>query len=148
MAVGAIIVLGVALSGCSGSSSKAASTGTTTTSRPVAQGAIAPTTTSTSVLVPAYDPAKNTRKDVAPGACTDGGSKGWSFQGTVTNSAATKRGYSITVDFITVPGDTVMATRVVTVPPVAPHTTANWSAGGAVPGQKNLNCVVRQSLAT
>ena len=100
------------------------------------------------MIVPAYDPAKNTRKDVAPGACTDGGSKGWSFQGTVTNSSASRRGYSITVDFITVPGDTVMATRVITVPRVAPHATANWSVGGAVPGQQHLTCVVRQSLAT
>jgi hypothetical protein len=100
------------------------------------------------VVVPAYDPAKNARKEVAPGACVDGGAKGWSFQGTVTNSTATRRGYSITVDFITVPGDTVMATRVITVPPVAPHATANWSVGGAVPGEQHLTCVVRQSLAT
>jgi hypothetical protein len=148
MAVGAIILLAVALSGCSGGGSHSASTGTTTTTRHASATSIASTTTSTSVIVPAYDPAKNTRKDVAPGACTDGGSKGWSFQGTVTNSSASRRGYSITVDFITVPGDTVMATRVITVPRVAPHATANWSVGGAVPGQQHLTCVVRQSLAT
>jgi hypothetical protein len=141
-------LLAVALSGCSSGGSHSASSGTTTTTSHASAASIAPTTTSTSVAVPAYDPAKNARKDVAPGACTDGGSKGWSFQGKVTNSAATPRGYSITVDFITVPGDTVMATRVITVPPVAPHATTDWSVGGAVPGQQHLTCVVRQSLAT
>jgi hypothetical protein len=147
-AVLAVVVGGVVLSGCSGSSSHSASGITTTTSGHSSVASIAPTTTSTSVIVPAYDPAKNTRKDVVPGACTDGGSKGWSFQGKVTNSSASPRGYSITVDFITVPGDTVMATRVITVPPVAPHATADWSIGGAVPGEQHLTCVVRQSLAT
>jgi hypothetical protein len=146
--LGITLALTVAMVACSGGGSHPASTGTTTTTSHAAATSIAPTTTSTSVVVPKYDPAKNTRKDVVPGACTDGGSKGWSFQGKVTNSTATRRGYSIVVDFITVPGDTVMATRVITVPPVAPHATANWSIDGAVPGEKNLTCVIRQSLAT
>jgi hypothetical protein len=93
-----------------------------------------------------YDAAKNARQDVTAGACTDGGAKG-SLEGKVTNSASTARGYSIAVDFITVPGDTVMATRVVTVRPVRPHATASWSATGAAPGVANLTCVIRQSLA-
>jgi hypothetical protein len=147
-AVVAALLFAVALSGCSGGGSHSASTGTTTTTSHASEASIAPTTTSTSVVVPAYDPAKNARRDVAPGACVDGGTKGWSFQGTVTNTTATRRGYSITVDFITVPGDTVMATRVITVPTVAPHATADWSVGGAVPGEQHLTCVVRQSLAT
>jgi hypothetical protein len=138
----------VALLGCSGGAPDAASTGTTTTTSHAGSSSIAPTTTSTSVVVPAFDPAKNTRKNVVPGACSDGGANRWSFQVTVTNSAATFRGVSITVDFMTVPGDTVMATRVITVPRVAPHATANWSVGGAVPEQQHLTCVVRQSPAT
>jgi hypothetical protein len=109
---------------------------------------VAPTTTSTSVKVPVYDPAKNARQDVMAGACTDGGASGWSFSGKVTNSAATTRGYAIVVDFITVPGDTVMATKVVNVPPLRPHASASWSATGAAPGQKNLTCVIRQSTIT
>jgi hypothetical protein len=145
--VAASLVTGV-LSACSGSGSPSASSGTTTTTGQAGTASIAPTTTSTSVVVPEYDPAKNTRKDVVPGECKDGGSDGWSFEGTVTNSDATSKGYSITVDFITVPGNTVMATRVITVPPVAPQATANWSVDGAVPGQTQLTCVVRQSLAT
>jgi hypothetical protein len=148
MSVVTALLLSVVVVGCSSGGSHSASSGTTTTTRHVSAPSIAPTTTSTSVVVPAYDPARNTRRDVVPGACTDGGVKGWSYQGTVTNSAATSRGYSITVDFITVPGDTVMATRVITVPRVAPHATANWSVSGAVPGQQHLTCVVRQSLAT
>jgi hypothetical protein len=144
--VAASLVAGV-LSACSDSGSSASS-GTTTTTGQAGVASIAPTTTSTSVVVPEYDPAKNTRKDVVPGACQDGGSNGWSFEGTVTNSDETPKGYSITVDFITVPGNTVMATRVIDVPPVAPHATANWSVDGAVPGQTQLTCVVRQSLAT
>ena len=147
MAAVAASLVTVALSACSSGGSRSASSGSTTTTSRAGVASVAPTTTSTSVAVPKYDPAKNTRKDVVPGACTDGGSKGWSFEGTVTNSATTSRGYSITVDFITVPGDTVMATRVITVPPVAPRATAKWSVGGAVPGQTHLTCVIRQSLA-
>jgi hypothetical protein len=143
----AALVFAVALIGCTGGGSHSTSNETTTTSHTGA-ASIAPTTTSTSVVVPEYDPAKNARRDVNAGACVDGGDKGWSFDGTVTNSAPQARGYSIVVDFITVPGDTVMATRVVTVPPVAPSATEKWSVNGAVPGQTNLSCVIRQSLAT
>ncbi len=102
----------------------------------------------TTVSVPPYNPAKNARQDVVAGACVDGGSKGWSLSGTVTNSGSTPRGYSIAVDFITVPGDTVMATKVVNVPTLPPHQSAKWSATGAAPGVKNLTCVIRQSLST
>jgi hypothetical protein len=142
----AALVLAIALIACTGGS-HSASSGTTTSSH-AGPASIAPTTTSTSVVVPEYDPAKNARRDVNPGACVDGGDKGWSFAGTVTNSTDQPRGYSIVVDFVTVPGNTVKATRVVTVPPVAPQATQNWTVNGAVPGEKNLTCVVRQSLAT
>jgi hypothetical protein len=101
----------------------------------------------TTVSVPAYNPAKNARQDVAAGACVDS-NKGWSLSGTVTNSSGTTRGYSIVVDFITVPGDTVVATKLVNVPPLSPHASAKWSATGAAPGVHNLTCVIRQSLST
>lgn len=143
----AAVVLTVALTGCTGGKSRSSS-GTTTTTSHTGAASIAPTTTSTSVVVPEYDAAKNARRDVNPGACVDGGDKGWSLDGTVTNSAAKSRGYSIVVDFVTVPGNTVMATRVVTVPTVEPQVTQNWTASGAVPGQKGLTCVIRQALAT
>jgi hypothetical protein len=143
----AALVLTLGLIACTGGS-HAASSGTTTTSSHAGPASVVSTTTSTSVVVPEYDPAKNARRDVTPGACVDGGDKGWSFAGTVTNSTDQPRGYSIAVDFVTVPGNTVKATRVVTVPPVAPRATQDWTVGGAVPGEKNLTCVVRQSLAT
>ena len=142
------VALALALTSCTGGGSHSASSSATTTTGPAGAQSSGATTTSTSVVVPDYDPAKNARGDVIPGACVDGGANGWSFAGTVTNSTADARGYSIVVDFITMPGDTVMATRVVTVPPVAPQATANWSVDGAVPGQKDLTCVIRQSLAT
>jgi hypothetical protein len=142
----AVLALAVALTACTGPSHSASNKSTTTTSHvPISFG---PTTTATTVFVPKYDPAKNARRDVSPGACVNAGDKGWSFKGTVTNSSAASRGYSIAVDFITVPGDTVQATRVVSVPKIAPHYTKKWSVTGAAPGQKNLTCVVRQALAT
>jgi hypothetical protein len=52
------------------------------------------------------------------------------------------------VDFVTVPGDTVVDTKLVTVAKVQPQASARWSATGAAPGVKNLTCVVRQTLAT
>ncbi len=102
----------------------------------------------TTVSVPTYNPAENARKDVTAGACVNGGSQGWSLSGTVTNSSSTRQGYSIVVDFITVPGDTVVATKLVTVPPLEPKASAHWSSAGAAPGVQNLTCVIRQSLST
>jgi hypothetical protein len=142
--VAAVVGCGLVLAGCGGGKSQ---------STPTTHGAPAPTTRTvpipaTTISVPAYDPAKNARQDVVPGACVNGGSRGWSLAGTVTNSSPTKHGYSIVVDFITVPGDTVVATKLVTVPPLSPKASAKWSATGAAPGVKNLTCVVRQSLST
>ena len=88
---------------------------------------------------------RNARPDVAAGACRTS-ARGWSLTGRVTNSAATSRGYSIVVDFVTAPGNTVVATRVVDVAPVAPHRSANWGVWGPGPTEKNLTCVIRQAL--
>lgn len=129
--------LSLVLVGCGGG--KAESSPTVTTR---------PASSDTTVSVPAYNPAKNARQDVVAGPCVDGGSNGWSLSGTVTNSASTTQGYSIVVDFITVPGDTVVATKLVTVAPLHPHNSAKWSATGAAPGVKDLTCVIRQSLST
>jgi hypothetical protein len=104
-------------------------------------------TSQTTVSVPAYNPAKNARQDVVSGGCVNR-SNGWSLSGTVTNSSTIRRRYSIVVDFITVPGDTVEATKLVNVRPLAPHSSATWSASGAAPGIRKLTCVIRQSLST
>jgi hypothetical protein len=121
--------------------------GACTSSHPTSSPSGLPGATTT-VSVPPYNPAKNARQDVTVGACIDRGTKGWSLSGTVRNSAATPRGYSIAVDFVTVPGDTVVDTKLVSVARVQPQASARWSATGAAPGVKNLTCVVRQTLAT
>jgi hypothetical protein len=144
--VAALMALGTAVAGCGGGGSGSGGGGgggrsaapTVTTSRASA----------TTVSVPTYNPARNARQDVVAGACVDGGSRGWSLSGTVTNPSSAKQGYSIVVDFITIPGDTVVATKLVTVSPIPPKATAHWSATGAAPGAHNLNCVIRQSLST
>jgi hypothetical protein len=142
--VAPVVGCGVVLTGCGGGKSQATPT---TQSVPASTTPTLPAP-ATTVSVPTYDPAKNARRDVAAGACVDGGNQGWSLSGTVTNSSSSKHGYSIVVDFITVPGDTVVATELVTVPPLEPKASTHWSSGGAAPGVKNLTCVIRQSLST
>ncbi len=135
--VAAVGVGGLVISGCGGG--KPRSSAPTVVTAPASD---------TTVSVPAYNPARNARQEVVAGACVDGGSRGWSLSGTVTNASSARQGYSIVVDFITIPGDTVVATKLVTVSPIVPKATAKWSATGAAPGVKNLNCVIRQSLTT
>ena len=131
---------GLALMGCStGSSSTPTSSGSATTSAADAAG-------STTVDVPPYDAAHNARPDVATGACTGNATTGWTLHGTVRNSTTTAHHYSIAVDFITMPGDTVQGTSVVNVGPVAPHATAKWSTPATAKGKSDLHCVVRQAL--
>jgi hypothetical protein len=97
--------------------------------------------------VPPYNPSHNARQDVTAGQCTGSASSGWTLIGTVQNSSASSRTYSIAVDFVTKSGDTVMATRVVNVGPVASHASANWSTAPATgQGKANLTCVIRQAL--
>jgi hypothetical protein len=64
----------------------------------------------------------------------------------VLNSATSPRTYSIVVDFITKPGNMVMATRIVKVGPLAPNKSASWSTPATGQGRANLNCVIRQAL--
>ena len=80
-------------------------------------------------------------------ACTKG-ANGWTLTGKVTNSSSAARGYAIAVDFITTPGDTVIATKLVNLQRVAPRTTVGWSTTSATPGHDNIVCVIRQALST
>ena len=80
------------------------------------------------------------------GACTQG-PEGWALTGRVTNSASGGRGYSIVVDFVATPGDTVVATRLATVPTVRPRASASWRVTGPGATEKNLACVIRQVLS-
>jgi hypothetical protein len=98
------------------------------------------------VVVPTYSPSHNARPDVAAVRCHGSASDGWTLDGVVRNSATKARRYSIAVDFVTTPGSTVMATRVVDVGPVNPNKSARWSTPASGQGQAKLNCVIRQAL--
>jgi hypothetical protein len=98
-----------------------------------------------SLPVPRYVAADNARSQVAAGPCRPDGTRGWQLAGTVRNPAPAARGYSIVVDFVTARGDTVLATRVTDVGPVAPGRLARWSVTGAA-GQSDVTCVIRQAL--
>jgi hypothetical protein len=142
LVVGAVGAIALVLAGCSsnhGSSGANASSNGTTTSVPVPAGEAKPP-------VPPYNASRNARADVTPGPCTGNTTAGWVLRGTVLNSATSARTYSIVVDFVTRPGDEVMATRIVKVGPLASHKSANWSTPAAGQGQANLNCVIRQAL--
>jgi hypothetical protein len=143
LGVVAVGVVCAAVAGCGGG--KPASSPAPATSAVPTTASASPSTT---MAVPAYDPARNARPEVKAGVCAGGASTGWSLSGTVTNASTGTRGYSIVVDFITVPGDTVVATRVVTVPPLEPRASAKWTAAGPGPGSDHLTCVIRQSLST
>jgi hypothetical protein len=127
----------VILAGCSSSGSGSASSTSTST------GSCNDTTTS--VSVPPYNVLHDAQQDAIAGACTDNASNGWTLKGTVQNSSTSSRSHSIAVDFVTMPGDTVRATRVVNVGPLAAHASANWSTPAAGQGHANLNCVIRQA---
>ena len=142
MAVGAF-----ALASCSSSPSSSGSGTTSTTRASNGSTTHAPNgSTTTSVSVPPYDASHNAHQEVAPGSCSGNASTGYTLTGTVRNSASSSRTYSITVDFVTNPGAEVKATRVVSVGPVDPDKSAQWSTPAAGQGQSNLTCVIRQSL--
>ena len=140
VAVGAIAL---ALAGCSSGSG---SSGSSSASKDASGSNGSSNGTTTSVSVPPYNASRNARGDVTSGHCTGNKTAGYVFQGMVRNSATSSRTYSIVVDFITRPGDMVMATRIVKVGPLAPHRSANWSTPAAGQGHANLNCVIRQAL--
>lgn len=138
-----LLVTGL-LAGCTSSGSSGA-TGSTKPATTRASRATA--TTLISGTVPPYSPKRNARSNVVTLGCVHRAS-GWSMRGRATNPTSRPRGYSIVVDFITTSGDTVRATKLVVVPPVAPHHSRDWSAANAAPGQAGLTCVIRQVLFT
>jgi hypothetical protein len=114
---------------------------TTTKSTPVSSG---PTTVPGPKQVP-FDPAKNARADVATlGACTHASNNDWMLKGTVVNPHQASTGFTIVVDFVKLPGDTVLDTQIVNVPSVSFRHTAHWTASWKYP-KNNITCVVRQA---
>jgi len=130
------MLLPVVLFACSSSNKGATNTTTTTAPPPV----------STTVAVPRYNAAKNARKTVTLTGCAYSAS-GWSAKGQATNMKSAAAGLSIVVDF-TSTGARVIDTKIVNVPKLAPKASKAWSVSGAAPGQKKINCVIRQALYT
>jgi hypothetical protein len=133
-----MLAVAITVSGCSSGSG----TTTTATTQPDQGGS----GSTTSVAVPPYVASHNAFPDVTRGTCTGSSSAGWTLEGTVRNSSSTTRRYSIAVDFITMPGDTVQGTTVVNVGPVDPHNTAHWKTPATAKGHDHLTCVIRQAL--
>ena len=110
----------------------------TTTSAATSTG---PTTTTHYVNVP-FKLSHNARHDVTTSTCTKIGGA-WTLKGTVRNSKRIARNYQIVVDFVTTPGNTVLFTRVITIPKIKPGATARWSATSKR-GIATASCVIRQ----
>lgn len=109
---------------------------------PTSKGTVAPPSTTT---IP-YSAAKNARKDVTTsGSCTMVGGQ-WVLNGEIKNSATVGRTYQVVVDFVTVPGNTVLNTQVVTTASVKPGASLAWSAKSA-PGLNHVSCIIRQVQA-
>jgi hypothetical protein len=95
-----------------------------------------------------YDKNKNAHFDVnTDGPCRHEADGTWVLKGTVVNPNAAPTGFSVVVDFVQVPGDTVLDTQIVTVPPVTPKQTVHWQASWKYAGSQ-VSCVVRQSQTT
>jgi hypothetical protein len=105
----------------------------------------ASSTPAPALKVPKYEADANARRDIATSGCVQAGGD-WKLNGEATNSASSARSYSVVVDFVKIKGDTVVDTKVITVGPVKPKSTVDWSTTGAA-GAQNVTCVIRQALA-
>jgi hypothetical protein len=130
---------------------------TSHTNRPVAKNATTSSTiatSTTSVSVPGaksvpYNKYKNARLDVSiDGPCTHKADGSWLLTGRVINpDPVNPTGFSIVIDFVHTPGNTVLDTQIVTVPPVTPRHTVSWRASWHYAGG-GVSCVVRQAQVT
>jgi hypothetical protein len=146
------LLVTLALAACDGNSP--ARTGAAATAASAARSAASSVTAdrsgsgakATTIKVPKYVAADKVRKYVSTTGCAQAGRRGWRLSGTATNASSSSRAYSIVVDFVTVPGDTVLDTKLLNVGPVAPKSAVGWSVTGAA-GQHHVTCVIRQALA-
>ena len=143
-----LLAVALALAACGGNF--AARTGAASSATDAARPAViawpGSGTTGATVKIPRYVAAHNVRKDVSTTGCAQAGSGRWRLNGTATNPLSSPRAYSIVVDFVTVRGDTVVDTKVLTVGPIAPKSAVGWSVTGAA-GRHHVTCVIRQALA-
>lgn len=137
------VPVALALAACSSHSTPAAGSTSSPAKHSVTTHSAAPSPTS---KAPKHVASDNVRKAVVAGACTHDGSKGWLLKGTVTNSSASARGYSIVVDFMAAKGGTVLDSKTVKISAVAPKSSKAWQVLGAV-GKASVHCVIRQVQA-
>jgi hypothetical protein len=133
----------VALSSCDSGPSQKAANATTATS------ILNPNFTATTgaKTVP-YSPTRNARADVTTGAiCSKGQSNAWVLDGHVNNPSHQIQTFTIVVDFVDQPGNTVLDTQIVHVPSVEPNKNVAWSATWKDAGAA-LACIVRQVQAS
>jgi hypothetical protein len=106
--------------------------------------------TRTSVVAPAasipFDPADNARSEVKIDSCARESGR-WMARGTVKNGATSPKTFQLLVDFVSVPGSTILNSTAVTIQHVAARTTVPWSAGGGR-GAQHTACLLRQAQAT
>jgi hypothetical protein len=142
-----VVALALALAGCAGSSPArtGAAPPATGAARPAMAVAPGSGTQGATVKIPKYVAADNVRKYVSATSCAQAGRRGWRLRGTATNASSSSRAYSIVVDFVTVKGNTVLDTKLLTVGPIAPKSAVGWSVTGAA-GQHQVACVIRQAL--
>lgn len=131
----ALAIAGVTLAGCTSSGHGAGSGGSTTITTTSAGSGPAASTTSTTV-------ANNIslRKNVTIQACAKA-STGWTASGTAV-AASKSTTYTITVFFVTVPGDTVEGSGQTTVT-VPGGKSASWSITGHFHPTGQMQCVLR-----
>ncbi len=133
-------LLGVVGAGCGGPH-RGEGTGTNNSN---ATTTSASSTDSKGTEIP-YVASRNARFDVTTsGACLHEPNNSWALYGTVVNPTSKKTGFTIVVDFVTQPGDTVLDTQIVKVRPVSPHKTATWGAAWVSPAAA-VGCVIRQA---
>jgi hypothetical protein len=92
--------------------------------------------------VPAFHADRNARAAVTVHACRIEPSGSWSMSGSIVNRHAVPAGYTLVVDFVTIPGSTVVDTSVIRVRDIQPGRIARWSTSGGG-GNRRLACVLR-----
>ena len=96
--------------------------------------------------VPAFHAERNARQAVTVRSCLAHPSGAWSMAGSIANHSSESASYTMVVDFVTVPGSTVVHTSVVRVHRLEPGKTAQWVASGGHASQR-LTCVLRYAQA-
>ena len=136
-----ICLLGVVGAGCSSGGSPTAKNSPSTTTSTSSPAAGDQTT------IP-YSASKNARADVTiSGPCLHEPNTDWVIHGTVDNRTTKATGFTIVVDFVSQPGNTVLDTQIVRVPTVAVHQSSPW--GAAWPNAAvNVACVIRQAQSS